>query len=100
LAGDWRLYMALLTGQEGEVAYVAAPLNTHRRHGGGVTQRLSTQEHVAEISRIQALAAKILKLGKAQKAAQAADLARVEAQLLAAIPKKKASKPVATRKKV
>lgn len=98
LAGDWRLYMALLAAQTGEIAYVAEPLNTHRRHGGGVTQRLSPQDHVAEIARMQAVAAKALKLGKAAKAAQAADLARVQAQLLAAGTK--TTRPVARRKKV
>lgn len=82
LAGDWRLYLEVLTGQQGEIAYVAAPLNTHRRHGGGITQRLSPQAHVAEIGRMQAWAAQALKLGKPAKAAQAADLARVEAQLV------------------
>jgi glycosyltransferase involved in cell wall biosynthesis len=98
LAGDWRLYLAL-AAQEGSVAYVAAPLNTHRRHGGGVTQRLSPQAHVAEIARMQALAAKQLKLGKPARAAQAADLARVETELLAGEAKKK-GKPVARSKKV
>ena len=85
LAGDWRLYMAVLAAQpEGEVAYVAEPLNTHRRHGGGVTQRLAARDHLAEIARMQALAAATLKLSKAKRAAQAADLARVAAQLTGA----------------
>lgn len=97
LAGDWRLYLALAE-QEGNIAYVATPLNIHRRHGGGVTQKLSAHAHVAEIARCQALAAKTLKLGKAAKAAQAADLARVEAQLLALT--QKPAQPVARRKKV
>jgi glycosyltransferase involved in cell wall biosynthesis len=98
LAGDWRLYMALLAAQEGEIAYVAEPLNTHRRHGGGVTQRLSAQAHVAEIGRMHAVAAKALKLGKAARAAQAADLARVQAQLTAG--QASPARPVARRKKV
>lgn len=98
LAGDWRLYLALAAAQEGEVAYVAAPLNTHRRHGGGVTRRLSAAEHAAEIARMQDLAADALKLGGAARAAQAADLARVAAKLQAAAPKP--ARPVARRKKV
>lgn len=97
LAGDWRLYLALAE-QPGEIAYVAAPLNIHRRHTAGVTQRLSPAAHVAEIARMQSLAAKALKLGKVAKAAQAADLARVEAQLLATA--QKPAKPVARSKKV
>jgi hypothetical protein len=98
LAGDWRLYMALLAGQEGELVYVAEPLNIHRRHGAGVTQSLSAQAHADEIGRMQAVAAKLLKLPKAARAAQAADLAKVTAQLLAA--EAKAAKPVARRRKV
>ncbi len=82
LAGDWRLYLEVLTARPGQIAYVAEPLNTHRRHGGGVTQRLAAHAHVEEISRMQDWAAKALKLSKAARAAQAADLARVEAQLL------------------
>jgi glycosyltransferase involved in cell wall biosynthesis len=95
LAGDWRLYLALLAGQAGQIAYVAEPLNIHRRHGGGVTQSLSAQAHVDEIARMQDLAAKLLKLGKTARAAQAEDLARVTAQLVNSAPKK-----VARRRKV
>ena len=93
LAGDWRLYLALMAGQEGQIAYVAEALNIHRRHGGGVTQRLSPQEHLDEIARMQTLAAEALKLGKQARAAQAADFARVAAQLTPA-------KTVARRRKV
>ena len=117
LAGDWRLYLAL-AAQDGDLVYVAEPLNVHRRHGGGVTQKLAASAHVAEITRMQALAAQALKLGKAAKAAQAADLARVEAQLMntartakraapadqktakPVAPAARAAKPVARRKKV
>jgi len=108
LAGDWRLYLALAE-QEGDIAYVAAPLNIHRRHGGGVTQKLSAAAHLAEIARMQSLAAMTLKLGKGAKAAQTADLARVEAQLRHVIQKpqaalrggtQKPAKPVARSKKV
>jgi len=98
LAGDWRLYLAV-GAQAGSIAYVAKPLNTHRRHGGGITQRLSPRAHVDEIARMQMLAAKQLKLGKAARAKQAVYLARVETELLAGEAKKKA-KPVARSKKV
>ncbi len=103
LAGDWRLYLALLTGQPGELVYVAEPLNTHRRHQAGVTQALSPQAHVEEIRRMQALAAECLALAPAMRAAQAADLGRVAAQLgaeLSPVAKKKGSAPVARRRKV
>ena len=57
LAGDWRLYVEVLTGAPGTVAYVAEPLNVHRRHGDGVTQRLTARRHVQEIGRMHALTA-------------------------------------------
>ncbi len=86
LAGDWRLYLAALAGQEGLVLYLAEPLNTHRRHQGGVTQSLAAAAHLAEISRMQTLAADMLDLDTAARAAQEADLARLAAQLGATPP--------------
>ena len=100
LAGDWRLYLALLAGQVGQVAYVAEPLNIHRRHGSGVTQSLSPEAHADEIARMQVLAAKALKLGKPARTAQAEDLARVTAQLMKTAPQETAPKKVARRRKV
>ena len=81
LAGDWRLYLALLTTQPGNVVYLAEPLNTHRRHGGGVTQSLSAQAHTAEIAAMHKIIVKTLKPGNAIRAEQAAYLARVSVQL-------------------
>lgn len=60
LAGDWRLYLAALTSQAGEILYVAAPLNTHRRHEGGITQRLAPKDHLAEVARMHKIAAETL----------------------------------------
>ena len=48
MAGDWRLYAELLAGG-GKVAYVAQPLNAHRRHSDSVTHRLATRRHLAEV---------------------------------------------------
>ena len=87
LAGDWRLYLALLTAGEGAVVYLAEPLNTHRRHGGGVTQSLDAQAHVAEITRMHEIAAELLNIDPAKKSAQAAYAARVAAQLTEKNPK-------------
>ena len=98
LAGDWRLYLALLAGQEGELVYIAEPLNTHRRHAGGVTQSLDAGAHLGEIRRMHALAAETLNLPEARLAEQAEDLARLEAQFARA--GKKPVKPVARRRKV
>ena len=51
LALDWRLYAeALSVG--GSVAFVAAPLNRHRRHAAGVTRRLGAEAHLDEIGRM------------------------------------------------
>lgn len=98
LAGDWRLYLALLAGQGGELVYVAEPLNTHRRHAGGVTQSLDAEAHLAEIRRMHELAAKTLKLPKSTRTAQAEDLGRLKAQFARAA--KKPAKPIARRRKV
>jgi glycosyltransferase involved in cell wall biosynthesis len=97
LAGDWALYLAALAGSTGRVVYVAAPLNTHRRHGGGVTQRLDPAAHVAEIARAQAVAAQRLGLDDAARAAQAADLATVAAGIAAPL---RAPRKIARRRKV
>jgi glycosyltransferase involved in cell wall biosynthesis len=97
LAGDWRLYLAALTAGAGEVVYLDTPLNTHRRHAGGVTARLPAAAHVAEIAAAQAVAADLLGLDAAARADQAADLARVAAELGAAPP---APAKIARRRKV
>ncbi len=52
MAGDWRLYAELLSGG-GRVAYVAQPLNGHRRHDASVTQRLPVEAHLDEVRRMQ-----------------------------------------------
>ncbi|MDE2199372.1 MAG: glycoside hydrolase family 99-like domain-containing protein [Rhodospirillales bacterium] len=52
LAGDWLLYVELLAQSRGNVAYVAAPLNLHRRHDGSVTGTLDRRRHAAEIARL------------------------------------------------
>jgi hypothetical protein len=51
LAGDWYLYAEALA-EGGTVAYVAEPLNLHRRHGRGVTHRLPPTQHLDEIKRM------------------------------------------------
>ncbi|MBV9078027.1 MAG: glycoside hydrolase family 99-like domain-containing protein, partial [Methylobacteriaceae bacterium] len=54
-AGDWRVYVESCRAG-GEVAYVAEPLNRHRRHGSSVTHALAKGAHLDEICRVQALA--------------------------------------------
>ena len=60
MAGDWHLYLDLLAHGDGEVAWVAAPLNLHRRHGAGVTARIDPARHLDEIARAQAHARALL----------------------------------------
>jgi glycosyltransferase involved in cell wall biosynthesis len=78
LAGDWRLYLAAL-GLGGRVAYLAEPLNLHRR-GAGVTQRLQPAAHLAEIARMHEILMTTLDLGRETLAAQAAYRADIAAQ--------------------
>jgi hypothetical protein len=52
VAGDWRLYVELLAASDGHVAYVAKPLNVHRRHEASVTHRLKGRRHREEIARV------------------------------------------------
>ncbi len=81
VAGDWRLYLALLAGEAGSVVYLAEPLNVHRRHASGVTQRLEAAAHVREIARMQDIAARTLGLDGAARAAQADYARRITQQL-------------------
>ena len=60
LAGDWRVYVEMLDDPAARVAYVAAPLNVHRRHPAGVTGSLRRRQHVAEINLLHRLVARRL----------------------------------------
>jgi len=60
LAGDWHLYLEVLTSGHTEVAYVAQPLNIHRRHSSSVTHSLDPATHLAEIERLHRFAAERL----------------------------------------
>jgi hypothetical protein len=60
VAGDWRVYSEALAHKGAQVAYVARPLNHHRRHGASITARLSPTAHLAEIARVQAAVAKMV----------------------------------------
>ncbi len=71
VAGDWRLYLEALAGQNGSGGYVAEPLNIHRRHAASVTKRLDPERHLAEIGRIHAIAANKFGLAPAARRRQA-----------------------------
>ncbi len=72
IAGDWRLYIELLSQPGTQVAYVADTLNVHRRHQGSATGKLTPDAHLAEISRIHRLINDVVRpdrtLRKRQKA--------------------------------
>jgi glycosyltransferase involved in cell wall biosynthesis len=78
LAGDWRLYLELLTDGEGSVVYVAEPLNAHRRHGASISQTLDHQRHEGEIAAMHELAAARLGLDEASLQRQRAYLSEVQ----------------------
>ena len=82
LAGDWQLYLEVLTHSDGHVAWVAAPLNVHRRHGGSVTGALAGRRHLEEIARVQARARESLGLDAAAIARQEQYLAEVARDVL------------------
>ena len=55
VAGDWRLYVEVLLGQTGKVAYIAQPLNLHCRAPGTASTRVPASQHLAEIRQMQTL---------------------------------------------
>jgi glycosyltransferase involved in cell wall biosynthesis len=72
MAGDWRLHVELLAGSTGTVAYVARPLNLHRRHAASVTALADGARHAAEIARVQAVVRKRVSGGEDLKRRQGA----------------------------
>ena len=83
MAGDWRLYAEVLSAG-GDVAYVAEPLNVHRRHAASVTHRLSMPQHLAEIRRMQQHMRALLGPDPAIAAGQRQALREIKAELAAA----------------
>jgi glycosyltransferase involved in cell wall biosynthesis len=82
MAGDWRLYLETLVAPGARVAYVADPLNVHRRHAESVTHALKAELHLAEIARCQAFAAKKLRAGAKLRGQQEKYLSSIKAQLM------------------
>lgn len=62
IAGDWRIYLELLTQKNVEVIYVAQALNVHRRHADSATHMLNRRNHVDEIAYMHQLLANRLAL--------------------------------------
>jgi glycosyltransferase involved in cell wall biosynthesis len=53
LAGDWAIYYSA-SRLGGTVAYVADPLNLHRRHAKSVTTEMDVEAHLGEIQKMHA----------------------------------------------
>jgi glycosyltransferase involved in cell wall biosynthesis len=81
MAGDWRLYLQVLTAKGAHVGYCSEPLNTHRRHAASVTHALDPDRHIAEISACHAFANSAFELGPELRQAQGHYLTEVRAQL-------------------
>jgi hypothetical protein len=84
MAGDWLLYTDILSQPGARIAYVAEPLNRHRRHASSVTHALDAKRHVEEIASVQKVAAGILKADQKLRRRQAAYIAEVAGYLGAA----------------
>ena len=80
MAGDWRAYAEILA-EGGRVAYVARPLNAHRRHQRSVTGRMQKQRHLEEIGRMHRHMRGVLGPRRGLMQAQKAALAAAEAAL-------------------
>jgi glycosyltransferase involved in cell wall biosynthesis len=72
VAGDWRVYLEALAESDGHVAWVADPLNVHRRHHASASATLKRRDLIAEVARMHALAAERLHLTAGQQARQGA----------------------------
>lgn len=71
VAGDWRIYVDLLAHSTGRVAYMAAPLNTHRRHHSSVTASLPRPAMLDEIARMHEAVNTVLAVDPKRLARQA-----------------------------
>jgi cellulose synthase/poly-beta-1,6-N-acetylglucosamine synthase-like glycosyltransferase len=84
MAGDWRVYAEVLSAG-GSVAYVAHPLNVHRRHAASVTHSLAPRRHLAEVSRMQRHMRGLLGADPALLAGQRRAMRETRATLMGAV---------------
>lgn len=89
LVGDWHLYLEALGPATARVAYVAEPLNVHRRHPASVTRALDAERHVAEVRAMQERARVLVGHDPERETSAAAYLEELETQfgLRAALPR-------------
>jgi hypothetical protein len=81
VAGDWRVYVEMLAKINGFVAYVAEPLNVHRRHQRSTTGTLEADRHVAELRQVQQAVQRLIGPDKDLAASQSQYLRDVALQL-------------------
>ena len=81
LAGDWRVYVEMLARTDGSAAYIAEPLNVHRRHRTSTTSTLQADRHVDELKRVQQAVQDLLGADENLAARQARYLRHVALQL-------------------
>jgi glycosyltransferase involved in cell wall biosynthesis len=82
MAGDWRLYLEVLSWKGAKIAYCADPLNTHRRHSASVTHSLNRVAHVNEIRSMQEVSRKRFALPSRTRQGQDKYFDEVSQQLL------------------
>jgi glycosyltransferase involved in cell wall biosynthesis len=81
MAGDWRIYLECLSAPAAKIAYLADPLNVHRRHSQSVTHALKAQMHLDEITTVHGVILQRFKLPKTVPAMQSRYIDEVTAQL-------------------
>ncbi|MCG6205519.1 glycoside hydrolase family 99-like domain-containing protein [Rhodopseudomonas sp. HC1] len=86
MAGDWRIYLECLSAPDAKIAYVADPLNVHRRHAASVTHSMNAQKHIEEIERMHRVARELFGLRNGEVRAQEVYIKEVAAQLLGPAP--------------
>lgn len=62
IAGDWMVYLQILTG--GKIFYRSKALNFHRRHQASVTQSEKKEMHLDEVASAQKKAQQLVKIPK------------------------------------
>jgi len=82
MAGDWRIYLECLAAPGAKIAYVADPLNVHRRHAQSVTHALKARKHIDEIATVHDMIRQRLRLSAAILTQQSGYVAEVTAQLM------------------
>ncbi|WP_408873111.1 glycoside hydrolase family 99-like domain-containing protein [Gluconobacter roseus] len=93
VAGDWRIYLELLSQKNAEVIYIAKPLNIHRRHADSATHTLNRRNHVEEITYMHGLIASRLALPETQISRQKRYCTMLERQF-GLVPKTGANKTI------